>query len=703
MPPELAGGGGAGALIRAYDWASSPLGPLSDWPQSLRTAAGIMLNSSQPVFIVWGAAQTLLFNDACQPTLVDNVGSKLGRSLPEIEGIWGEFGRVVAAAVAGEAACFKDRKFTLQRDGQPSDVWLTGTASPIHDQHGALVGAFCMVVETTEAVLAARQLEELERRRQLFDQAPTLIAFLRGPDHVYELVNGGYLQLVGQQDIIGKPAREALPELGEQGYLDVLDEVYRSGKSFVGREMSYTPQRSAGEPAPAERFLDIVYQPIRDAAGSVIGVLAEGFDVTERIAAEKALRNHAETLRDQVEVRTQDLRQAEAALHQAQKMEALGQLTGGIAHDFNNLLLGINGALGLAERRLRQGRHDEVGRFIALAMNSANRATGLTHRLLAFARRQPLTPKPVRVGPLVASMQDMLRRTIGEAIELELILEEGDWPALCDANQLESAILNLSINARDAMPDGGKLTIATHSARISEADAVRQYNVKPGEYVCIAVSDTGVGMAPEVLSQVFEPFFTTKPLGQGTGLGLAMIYGFTRQSGGFVRIDSSPGHGTKVVLYLPRSYQEPEEAIALADWTETHRAEEGRVVLVVEDDEAVRQLVVEVLHELGYRTLKAADGPTGLKILQSSAKLDLLITDIGLPGLNGRQMVEAGKAQRPDLRVLYMTAYAQTPVSGKGWYRSGMEVIAKPFTMDDLALRIREVMSATDGGGSPAA
>jgi signal transduction histidine kinase/ActR/RegA family two-component response regulator len=467
--------------------------------------------------------------------------------------------------------------------------------------------------------------------------------------------------------------------------------------------MSYTPQRHAGESAPEERCLDIDYQPIRDATGSVIGVLAEGFDVTERSAAEKALRHHAETLQDQVEVRTQDLRQAEAALRQAQKMEALGQLTGGIAHDFNNLLLGINGALGLAERRLRQGRPDEVGRFIALAMNSANRATGLTHRLLAFARRQPLTPKPVRVGPLIASMQDMLRRTTGEAIELELILDEGGWPALCDANQLESAILNLSINARDAMPDGGKLTIATYNARISEADAARLHNVKPGDYVCIAVSDTGAGMAPEVLSRVFEPFFTTKPIGQGTGLGLPMIYGFARQSGGYVQIDSAPGRGTKVVLYLPRSYQEAEEEATPVELTEVHRAEEGEAVLVVEDDEAVRQVVVEVLHELGYRTLEAADGPTGLKILQSPAKLDLLITDIGLPGLNGRQMVEAVKALRPDLRVLYMTAYAQTPVSGKDWYQSGMEVIAKPFAMDDLALRIREVMGTADDGQPPVA
>jgi PAS domain S-box-containing protein len=663
-----------------------------------------MLNSSQPGFIVWGPAQTFLFHDACRPLLGDRAAWALGRSLPEIGDLWGELSRVVSGVLAGEAVCFKERKFTLQRDGQPADVWLTGTASPIRDQQGALVGAFCMVVETTEAVLAARQLEaELERRRQLFDQAPTFIAFLRGPDHVYELVNGAYLQMVGQQDITGKPAREALPELVEQGYVNLLDQVYRSGESFVGREMSYTPQRHAGESAPEERCLDIVYQPIRDATGSVIGVLAEGFDVTERSAAEKALRHHAETLQDQVEVRTQDLRPAEAALRQAQKMQALGQLTGGIAHDFNNLLLGINGALGLAERRLRQGRPDEVGRFIALAMNSANRATGLTHRLLAFARRQPLTPKPVRVGPLIASMQDMLRRTTGEAIELELILDEGGWPALCDANQLESAILNLSINARDAMPDGGKLTIATYNARISEADAARLHNVKPGDYVCIAVSDTGAGMAPEVLSRVFEPFFTTKPIGQGTGLGLPMIYGFARQSGGYVQIDSAPGRGTKVMLYLPRSYQEAEEEATPVELTEVHRAEEGEAVLVVEDDEAVRQVVVEVLHELGYRTLEAADGPMGLKILQSPTKLDLLITDIGLPGLNGRQMVEAVKALRPDLRVLYMTAYAQTPVSGKGWYRSGMEVIAKPFAMDDLALRIREVMGTADDGQPPVA
>jgi nitrogen-specific signal transduction histidine kinase/CheY-like chemotaxis protein len=362
------------------------------------------------------------------------------------------------------------------------------------------------------------------------------------------------------------------------------------------------------------------------------------------------------------------LRQAEEQLRQAQKMEAVGQLTGGIAHDFNNLLTGVIGSLEMMQRRISQGRPGEIERYATAAMTSANRAAALTHRLLAFARRQPLDPKPVNANKLVTGTEELLRRTIGEAIRLEIVTAGGLWQTLCDPHQLESAILNLAINARDAMPEGGTLTIETCNVHLDNAYVARQRDVRPGQYVCICVSDTGVGMTPDVIAKAFEPFFTTKPIGQGTGLGLSMIYGFARQSEGYAKIYSEPGQGTTVKLYLPRYYGESEGgdegSPALAA---TPRAEHGEVVLVVEDETAVRDLVVDVLQDLGYRAIEAADGLSGLKLLQSDLHLDLLVTDVGLPGLNGRQLADAARARRPDLKVLFMTGYAENATIANGF------------------------------------
>lgn len=684
-------------LIKACDWSTVSLGHPSDWPQPLRTSAGIMLGSKQPTLIAWGSQQILLCNDAfC--ALSDLPASHwLGFPLQQA---WSELAALLAPAAAGEAVRHRERQLAVpQQAGAARSAWFTIAASTIRDQEGYAAGVFCTLEEVTEKVLSERKnLAELEYRRRLFDQTPSFIAALSGPNHVFELANAAYLQLVGHKNIIGKTVREILPELAEQGYLDVMDQVYRSGEPFIGRELRFMMERNSTDAEQEEQFLDIVYQPITGDNGQVIGVLIEGFDVTGRIATEKALRHHAEVLQDQVEVRTQDLRQAEAALHQAQKMEALGQLTGGIAHDFNNLLLGINGSLTLAARRLQQDRQDEVERFIALAMQSAQRAAGLVHRLLAFSRRQALDPKPVQVGPLIASMEDLLRSTIGEQIELILAPDEDRWPALCDPNQLESAILNLAINARDAMPQGGKLTITSHSVRINQTKLAEEQTAKPGDYVCVLVSDTGTGMVPEVLSHVFEPFFTTKAVGQGTGLGLSMIYGFARQSGGYVHIDSAVGVGTTVRLCLPRSSRQAQPEAAPSGLSEVHSANSGAVVLVVEDDVAVRRLVVEVLREMGYATLEAVDGLAGLKTLQSKARLDLLITDIGLPGMSGREMVNAARMHRPNLPVLYMTAYALSKSSASGGQLAEGDVLSKPFRMEVLAKRVEQIMKAVASG-----
>ena len=328
-----------------------------------------------------------------------------------------------------------------------------------------------------------------------------------------------------------------------------------------------------------------------------------------------------------------------------------------------------------------------------MAQASANRAASLTHRLLAFARRQPLDPKPVNVGRLIASIEELLRRSIGEQIALRIAAAEGLFGTYCDPNQLESALLNLAINSRDAMPDGGTLTIRAANVDVGATHAAAR-DVVPGQYVCVSVIDTGTGMSPIVQARAFDPFFTTKPLGQGTGLGLSMVYGFARQSEGHVRIHSEVGRGTTVELYLPRYRGAVEDAAALAATDIAPAARDGETILVVEDEASVRELVVQVLDDLGYRALEAADGPAGLQILRSSARIDLLVTDVGLPGLNGRQVADAARTYRPDLKVLFITGYAESAAMAHGFLAPGMELVTKPFAVDALAARIREMISS---------
>jgi light-regulated signal transduction histidine kinase (bacteriophytochrome) len=379
-------------------------------------------------------------------------------------------------------------------------------------------------------------------------------------------------------------------------------------------------------------------------------------------------------------------------LRQSQKMEAVGQLTGGLAHDFNNLLAGIVGSLEMMRTRVAQGRVGEIDRYLNAAMTSANRAAALTHRLLAFSRRQALDPRPTDVRRLVASMEELIRRTVGPAIQVETVMPAGLWTTHCDGNQLENALLNLSINARDAMPDGGRLTIAAANERIDEAEARRQ-EVPPGPYVGISVADTGTGMPPEVVARAFDPFFTTKPTGQGTGLGLSMVYGFVKQSNGLVRIQSEAGKGTVVRLLLPRSAEDAALDPERAQGGPLALAPEGGTVLVVDDEPVVRMLVGEVLRDLGYGVVEAQDGAQALRALEAMPRIDLMVTDVGLPGgMNGRQLADAMRERRPGMKVLFITGYAETAAVGDGLLAPGMQVMTKPFAMEVLAAKIRSMI-----------
>ncbi len=440
----------------------------------------------------------------------------------------------------------------------------------------------------------------------------------------------------------------------------------------------------------------------------LLGIVA---DITARKAAEEALLRSNEALEAKVAERTRELVEAndklraeaeerervEDALRQSNKMEAVGQLTGGLAHDFNNLLAGISGSLELIRTSDDQGRTTELGRYIDAAMASSTRAATLTHRLLAFSRRQTLDPKPTDVNRLVRGMEDLFRRTVGPSIEIEIRLADALWPPLCDPHQLESALLNLVINARDAMPDGGRLAIETANTVLPDRRGapreVSPRTLPPGDYVALSVTDTGTGMTPDVMARAFDPFFTTKPVGEGTGLGLSMTYGFAEQSGGELRLNSKEGQGTAVTIHLPR-YLGAMVGKAEMEAAAVPSPPASVVVLVVKDEPAVRLVVVDVLSDLGYTVLEAGDGRAGLLIVVSKTRIDLLLTDFGLPGgMNGRQLADAARQRRPDLKVLFMTGYAESALFRNGLLNQDMQVMTKPFGLQALATKVSSMIA----------
>ena len=413
----------------------------------------------------------------------------------------------------------------------------------------------------------------------------------------------------------------------------------------------------------------------------------------ERDRAIMALRAFNDTLEQRVVERTAELMQTEEKLRQSQKMEAVGQLTGGLAHDFNNLLAGISGALELTNVRIAQGRGHEIEKYIATAQAATKRAASLTHRLLAFSRRQTLDPRPTDVNALIEGMADLIQRTVGPAIRIETSGERNLWPALVDAGQLENSLLNLCINARDAMPNGGQIRIETQNSTIGpETD--QALDISEGEYLSLSVADNGTGMSPDVVAKAFDPFFTTKPIGQGTGLGLSMIYGFAKQSGGQVRIRSELGKGSVICIYLPRYTGETFQEPGSIGKSPPEAGQAGETILIVDDESTVRVLLTELLREHGYNLIEAADSVAGLTVLRSDVPIDLLITDVGLPGgMNGRQMADAGRELRPELKTLFITGYAEHAAFWHDRLEPGMEVLTKPFAMDALTTRVRELIS----------
>jgi len=627
-----------------------------------------------------------------------------GASGPGAEGVGLLRTSLAEVARTGEPQQLKQVSYALRRPdeaggGYENRYWDV-INSPVFDEQGRVSHIIHQAEDVTETLL-----EQESVALRLRESSERLNAAL--------LASGTgtfYLDLHNNRLDMDLPMQRLLGLEGmASGWLsDFLEKVHSDDRTGIVQQCElcarygddFEMQFRVILPDGSERWIFDKGQTFADADGKPSYMVGACLDITQHKRTEHALHRLNETLEQRVNAEVAARAKTEAALRQSQKMEAVGQLTGGLAHDFNNLLAGVIGSLELLSLRLQQGRVDDLQRYVDSALSSATRATALTHRLLAFSRRQTLDPSPTDLNALVEGMMELLQRTTGPLVDYSTRLSNDLWLTLCDTNQLENALLNLTINARDAMPDGGQLTLISENLRLDEP-AAQELGLQPGEYVALGVRDTGVGIPPEKLGYVFDPFFTTKPLGEGTGLGLSMVYGFARQSGGGVRIESTVGEGTSVWIYLPRHHgqlvsQDTQTATSLVP-----APVEGRTVLVVDDEPNVRTLVSEVLQEMGLKTLEAADGPNGLRILDSDTHLDLLISDIGLPGgMNGRQLADVAREKRPSLRVLFITGYAEKSVLHRSNALHDYEVLTKPFNIAVLEDKVRRMLGPGQGSGS---
>jgi PAS domain S-box-containing protein len=595
--------------------------------------------------------------DAARQIVETNVGNDAMRVITEL----------IGTAISAETGLLGEREARLA-EAQRESAWVGIVSGAL--AFVVLLGGLTMLALYIRRLARAQAMAEAgaARFRGLLEAAPDAMVVVNEAGRI-ELVNAQTEKLFGytRAEIVGEPIEALLPERYRELYHKHRSVFLASPRTrpFTSPLELHGRRKNGGE-FPAE----ISLSPFRTDKG----VFAFGAvrDITERQQRQLALE------------------QSQAALAQAQKMEAIGQLTGGVAHDFNNLLTAIQGSIELATQVL-QSRDARTERLLALAMNAAERGAALTQRLLAFSRQQALMPQAVDINRLVADMSELLHRTLGETIEVEVVLAGGLWRGLVDSNQLESALLNLAVNARDAMPEGGKLTIETGNTHLDEDYAAAHREVAPGQYVLIAVSDTGTGMSAETMAQASDPFFTTKEIGKGTGLGLSQVFGFVKQSGGHMKLYSEVGQGTTVRLYLPRS---PSSAAPepLLERPAAIGSADGETVLLVEDDPEVREFAVSALAHLRYRVLEAADAASALDLLSEHPETVPLFTDVGLPGLNGRRLAEEARRRAPDLKVLYTTGYARNAIVHNGVLDPGVDLLAKPFTAHDLGRKLQEVL-----------
>jgi PAS domain S-box-containing protein len=931
----LSDGGAMGALIRAHDWAATPLGEPANWPYGLKTLVGVMLGSNQPMFIAWAAARTLLYNDAYAAILARKHPAALGRDFLEVwHEIRGDLLPIVKQAYSGEPVHMDDITLMMERRGYPEETHFSFSYTPVRDESGAIAGFFCPCTEITGQIMAERRLAaETERQRRLFEQAPGFVAVLTQPEHQFEFVNQAYRRLFGDRDFVGRNVREVFPELEGQGFFERLDQVYTSSERFVAHHLPIRLRRSPGA-ASEERFLDFIYEPVRDEAGGVTGIFCEGHDVTEahraraaidasnarytsvlaamsegflvldeeyrvteinaeglridgrpesevlgkthwelypgsvgtpveaayrramtervpvelnhhyqdpstghdlwlalriypvpggaaafyrdiseQMWAEEALRRSEERLRTAFGISTvgvlfwgegfalteandaflrmtgfsheealgktwqeltpeefhpeswraveqvttlgeatpyekqyfrkdgsrwwglfaprkvgnevvefvldvTDRREAEAALRrlneeletrvihavserekteaalrQSQKLEAVGQLTGGVAHDFNNLLTIIRSSVEFLRRpNLPEERRR---RYIDAITDTVERAAKLTGQLLAFARRQALKPEVFDVPERIGAITDMLRTIVGSRIRIEADTACDPCFVEADVTQFETALVNMAVNARDAMNGEGTLTV--HVDAMAEMPSIRGHAGGPGKFVAVSVSDTGSGIPADQLGQIFEPFFTTKEVGKGTGLGLSQVYGFAKQSGGDVAVESEPGKGSTFRLYLPKVEREVERDGAAVRGLGIGLEEDGRGcrVLVVEDNIEVGRFSTQLLQDLGYETTWAANAAEALKLLNEDAsRFDVVFSDVVMPGMSGVELGREIRQRYPRLPVVLTSGYSHV-LAEEG--RHGFELLHKPYAVEDVSRVLRRVTHRRDG------
>ena len=657
------------ALVQAKDWSKTPLGAMDTWPPALRLSLDIVLSSGFPMALRWGPDFVLIYNDGYKPILGVKHPWALGLPAREVWAeVWDQIEPTHLAVLSGRqgAAFAEDLPLRLKRYGDEwDDGYFTFSYSPIPDPTApsGVGGILITAVETTEAVKSkARASEERDRLWTLSED------MLARADYSGNMsaVNPAWTKVLGwsEHNLLTNP------------YADIIN------PEDVGATVAALQVMGAtGQPTRFENRIlskDGVWKPIGWTVSPEpdgVNFIAVGRDLADYKAREAEL------------LRTQE------ALRQSQKMEAIGQLTGGIAHDFNNMLAIVIGGIDLATRRLKRG---EAGaeQMLEGAREGATRAATLTQRLLAFSRQSPLSPERLNINDIVAGMSDLLRRTLGEPVAFEAVLAGGLWRCSVDRAGLESAIINLALNARDAMPSGGKLTVETCNMFLDERYANRELGVAPGQYVMVAVTDVGVGMTHDVIEKAFDPFFTTKPVGKGTGLGLSMVYGFAKQSGGHVRIYSEAGRGTTVKIYLLRHFGSTEEEVVVTQAQSLNPTMGGETVLVVEDEEGVRRMSCEALKDLGYRVYEASSGEEALKVYDAVGTVDVVFTDIVMSGMTGREMADLLRQKTPGLKVLYTTGYTRNAVVHNGVLDHGVALLTKPFTIEDLALKLRAVLES---------
>jgi PAS domain S-box-containing protein len=668
--------GGTATAARAYDWAATPLGDADDWPQSLKTAAGIVLGSNVPMFLAWGPELLLIHNDSYGEILGDRRPA-LGRPLRDIwNDAWALVGPNVAQVLQGETVFLESTARPLKRYGATETAWITSCYSPVRDESGEIAGIYGVVTSVgTDGHVEERLRESEERFRLIADSAPVPI-WVTKLDRSRGFVNRAYVEFLGitYEEAINFDWRSIIhPEDASR----ILAESLAGEASLEPFVLEARFRRGDGE----WHWLRSISQPRWGPSGEHIGFIGVAHDITEwKLATgmlEAKVTERTADLEDalaRLKAEAAERERAEEALRQAQKMEAVGRLTGGIAHDFNNLLTPVIGGLEILVEALDDPRLVRLARG---ALESGRRGAKLTTQLLSFSRLQRLRMAPVAVNQVIDNLRQILRYTIGGEIEVRTGLDPAAGHALCDENQLENAILNLAINARDAMPHGGTLTIETGSVRDDGCD------VEPGEFVCIAVTDTGIGMSAEIAARATEPFFSTKPFGKGTGLGLAQVYGIARQSGGTVRIESREGEGTCVRLLFPRV--EPGDQAAQADGASLRSAGGaggGARILVVDDDDDVRGFLADLLEADGYRVEGASAADAALEAL-SRTRPALVLVDFAMPGMNGAQLAALIRERDPDLPIAFITGFAESDQI-EAAVGPDVRVLRKPFGIDDL-------------------